>query len=243
MLIDLRNVRFAYPRPTRQKSPNPTVLDIKHWQLQKHEHTFLHGPSGAGKSTLLNIISGVLSGYQGEVKVLNKSLSALSSRQKDRFRAKRIGYVFQQFNLIPFLNAVENIQLARKFADSHKNTSESTLSRIKDLLSSLNIDTTDWHRPVSQLSIGQQQRVAIARALINQPELLIADEPTSSLDTANRDRFMSVLMEQVSQSDTTLCFVSHDTSLASHFERVESITDINQSSIHQPRINITSEQH
>jgi putative ABC transport system ATP-binding protein len=187
----------------------------------------VHGPSGIGKSTLLNIISGVLSGYTGQVSVLEQPLAALSSRQRDRFRAAHIGYVFQQFNLIPYLSAVENIQLASHFSKETKQ--QATLKNIQVILDSLNIADTDWHKPVTQLSIGQKQRVAIARALINKPELLIADEPTSSLDAANRDRFMSVLMALIAENDTTLLFVSHDQSLSGYFDRVESLSEMNQS--------------
>lgn len=221
MLIDCRDMHFAYPG-----SVDKTVLSIRQWAVPKHEHTFLYGPSGAGKSTLLNIVSGVLAGYQGQVSVLGQPLEKLSNRQRDRFRAAYIGYVFQQFNLIPFLSAVENIQLASQFS---RDKQKDIATRTKDLLSSLNIDSAEWAQPVSTLSIGQQQRVAIARAFINRPKLLIADEPTSSLDEANRDRFMTMLMEQAAENNTTLLFVSHDKSLSSYFNRVESLLDINQS--------------
>ncbi len=223
MLIDLQDLHFSYS----QCAEKP-ILNIKHWQVQKQQHTFLHGPSGSGKSTLLNILSGVLSGYQGEVNVLGQSLSALSQRQRDHFRATNIGYVFQQFNLIPFLSAQENIQLATQF--SQQTQRQASLKHIRQLLSDLNIHSNDSQKPVSRLSIGQQQRVAIARALINQPELLIADEPSSSLDTDNRDQFMSMLMERVAITDTTLLFVSHDQSLAKYFSQVQSLPEINKTS-------------
>lgn len=221
MAIDLNNVRFAYPT-----APEKNVLNIDHWSVSPGERVFVQGPSGGGKSTLLNLLSGITPASHGEVSVLGKRLDKMNRRQRDHFRANHIGYVFQQFNLIPYLDAVDNIHLASHFS-KHKN-SPARHEEIKTLLSTLNIATNDWHKPTRQLSIGQQQRVAIARALINKPELLIADEPTSSLDQPNRDNFMSILIDLVNEHDTTLLFVSHDASLSTHFSRVEALCDINQ---------------
>ena len=149
----------------------------------------------------------------------------MNARQRDRFRANHIGYVFQQFNLIPYIGAVDNIQLARQFAK--KNTQAALSDEIKSLLSTFNIAESDWQKPVGKLSIGQQQRIAIARAMINKPELLIADEPTSSLDQNNRDNFMSELMALVAEHNITLLFVSHDMALAKRFSRVDALSEIN----------------
>ncbi len=220
MIINLNNVCFSYP-----ETPNKKALNIPSWTIAAKESVFVYGPSGSGKSTLLNLLSGMLVSDQGDVSILNKSLNKMSAPQRDRFRAKHIGYVFQQFNLIPYLNAVENIQLATNFA---KNKKQETKQEIENLLKKLNIQPSEWQKPTSQLSIGQQQRVAIARALINKPEILIADEPTSSLDQDNRDNFMSVLLSLVEENNMTLVFVSHDKTLSKHFKRVESLSDINR---------------
>lgn len=221
MAIELRDVRFAYA-----EAPDKSVLDIPHWSVPRGEQVFLHGPSGTGKSTLLNLVSGMLPASHGEVLVLGQALGDLSTRQRDRFRANHIGYVFQQFNLIPYLDAVDNVQLASHFSNQRK--SAPSHEEITELLATLKLSRDDWETPTGRLSIGQQQRVAIARALINQPELLIADEPTSSLDQVNRDNFMAVLMSMAEQSGITLLFVSHDMSLARFFKRVDAITDLNQ---------------
>lgn len=222
MSIELVGIRFHYPG-----RPEHTVLNIPSWSLSDGEQTFLHGPSGSGKSTLLGLLSGLLTPSAGQVIVLGQRLDKMSIRQRDRFRAAHIGYVFQQFNLIPYLNAFDNTLLATRFSKRKKT---STLNEeIESLLSALNIAKEEWYRPTRDLSIGQQQRVAIARALINKPQLLIADEPTSSLDAANRDAFMQLLMPIVTDTHMTLLFVSHDLSLSSYFNKIESLSDINRS--------------
>lgn len=221
MAIELKNVRFFYPEQL-----NHPVLAVPHWSLPNGEQTFIHGPSGSGKSTFLNILSGLLKPQEGEVNVFGQRLEQMTGRQLDSFRANHIGYVFQQFNLIPYLNAVDNVLLASQFA---KQKSSSNLSnKIKSLLADLNIDQKNSEIASRNLSIGQQQRVAIARALINKPQLLIVDEPTSSLDTVNRDAFMKLLMSVVRENNTTLVFVSHDLSLSDYFSRVEPLSEINQ---------------
>ncbi|MCO7224264.1 ATP-binding cassette domain-containing protein [Pleionea sp. CnH1-48] len=219
MTIELSNVRFRYP-----EQPHHNLLDIPTWSVPKEEQVFIHGPSGAGKSTLLSLLSGLLSPSEGAIKILGERLDQMSGRQRDQFRAAHIGYVFQQFNLIPYLSAVENISLAARFTQQ-KNT-RALNDEIEELLSALNITEKSWYRPTRHLSIGQQQRVAIARALINKPQLLIADEPTSSLDTVNREAFMKLLMSRVAANQMTLVFVSHDPSLSSYFNRVESLNNI-----------------
>ena len=220
MAIDLTNVRFHYP-----EQPNQTVLNIPSWSLSGGEQVFIHGPSGGGKSTLLSLISGLLMPSEGQVSILGKRLDQITSRQRDRFRAGHIGYMFQQFNLISYLNAFDNILLASQFSQ-RKNTGV-LQDEIEKMLTVLNISADDWCKPTRNLSIGQQQRVAIARALVNKPQLLIADEPTSSLDPVNKEAFMALLMSIVSENRITLVFVSHDISLSSNFNRVESLSDIN----------------
>jgi putative ABC transport system ATP-binding protein len=220
MTIQLKNIRYSYP-----DTPEKLILNIDSWAVAAGEQVFVHGPSGGGKSTLLNLLSGLLQADSGEVSVMGKRLDKITSRQRDRFRADHIGYIFQQFNLIPYLGAIDNIKLAHQF--SKENTSLSLEDDIKSLLSSFYIDPADWQKPVTKLSIGQQQRIAIARAMINKPELLIADEPTSSLDQDNRDNFMKELMAMVCEHSTTLLFVSHDMSLAKYFNRIDALADIN----------------
>ena len=221
MTVALKMVKFAHA-----ETPDKPVLAINHWTLATGEQVFVHGPSGSGKSTLLNLVSGLLECRVGEVSVLDKQLNSMNSRQRDRFRANHIGYVFQRFNLIPYLSAIDNIELAKSF--SARTERHATLEEIEALLRSLKVKASEWTRPTTQLSTGQQQRIAIARALVNRPEILIADEPTSSLDQENRDNFMSVLMPLVTEHNMTLLFVSHDLSLAQYFPRVQALKDFSE---------------
>ena len=204
--MDLRNITFCY-----QGAPQP-VLKIDNWQISRGSHVFVEGASGSGKSTLLNLLTGTLQPQSGTISLLGTAFSSLSMRKKDQFRARNIGVVFQQFNLIPYLSVAQNIEAATYFANRRKQFSIDTVST---LLESLQLPSALLHQKASALSVGQQQRVAIARALINQPQLMIVDEPTSALDANARDKFMQLLLATATNS--TLIFVSHDTSLAKYF--------------------------
>jgi len=216
-VIDIRQLNFAWPG-------EPTVLQIERLQLQPGEHLFIQGPSGSGKSTLLNLLGGILTGFSGEILLDGQSLAGLSERQRDRIRADRIGVLFQQFNLLPYLNLVDNVSLPCSLSSRRRATaiqrSGNVQAEARRLLQRLQLPPELFERrAVAQLSIGQQQRVAAARALIGAPGLIIADEPTSALDPASRDRFMQLLLEELAHNDTTLLLVSHDPALASHFSR------------------------
>lgn len=217
MSISIDNLRFTYP-----EAKQDTILHIPKWHLGSNEYVFIHGPSGCGKTTFLNILSGLLPISNGSIKVLNQPLKDMSSNKLDKFRANNIGCVHQRFNLISYFSPIENLKLANQF--SNKKISD---HYIKDCLNKLLLEPRAWHKPIQQLSIGQQQRVAIARALINQPKLIIADEPTSSLDEKNRDAFITQLMKHVNKLNCALILVSHDMALSTHFSRVESLKNIN----------------
>ncbi|TAA45210.1 ABC transporter ATP-binding protein [Corallincola spongiicola] len=218
MSIVIHELLFSYP----EQAQTP-VLNIPQWSAHGAEHVFLQGPSGSGKTTLINVLNGTFPVTQGQLEICGQRLDKMSARQRDKFRANHIGCVFQQFNLVPYLSALENVRLAAYFAS---NGGSGQLA--ESLLDDLGIPTSLLHQASQQLSVGQQQRVAIARALINRPALLIMDEPTSALDKKNRDQFMTLLMAMLAEHPTTLIFVSHEDDLASHFVRHESILDINQ---------------
>ena len=201
------------------------VLEIPSWEVARSERVFLQGESGSGKSTLLSILSGMFVPSSGQVSVLGTELSALSTRERDRFRAGNIGFVFQQFNLIPYLSVLDNILLAAQFGEI---ADVSSRARAEELLIKVNLEVELHGRPAGQLSIGQQQRVAIVRALINSPELLLVDEPTSALDHRNRDSFLNLLTEILDESGCAMVFVSHDPEIGNYFENKLTMFDLNK---------------
>lgn len=217
--IKISQLSFAY---TRAASP---VLKIPCWQVGRGEQVFLQGPSGCGKSTLLNLLSGVLVPSAGDIQLLGQSLTSLSAHQRDRFRARHIGIVFQQFNLIPYLSVQDNIRLAASFSGNPQSEIDELINK---LFKSLKLSQKLLSQRADHLSVGQQQRVAIARALVNKPEILVVDEPTSALDSAARDAFMQLLLQVSRENGSTLVFVSHDLSLSSFFDRSISLQELNQ---------------
>jgi putative ABC transport system ATP-binding protein len=215
-LLAIRGLRFGW-------NSGELLLDVPSLHLQRGERVLLHGPSGCGKSTLLNIIAGVLKPTAGEVSILGTDLTKLSGSARDRFRADHIGVIFQQFNLLPYLNVIDNIVLATRFSPARRKRIEEggAEQHARRLVAALGLDADALAlRGAQQLSVGQQQRVAAARALIGGPELLIADEPTSALDADAREAFLSLLLNECARSSTSVLFVSHDLSLAPAFDRV-----------------------
>jgi len=222
--IDLNGVRFAYGRRA------PAVIDIERFTVGAGERVFLKGASGSGKSTLLGLIGGILDAREGSVHVLGEDLSAMSAARRDRFRADRLGVIFQMFNLLPWLPAGANITLPGRFSDQRRPDGAAALeAEGRRLLARLGLDPDIiWNRPARALSVGQQQRVAAARALIGRPGLILADEPTSALDADSRDAFITLLMEECAASGAALVFVSHDGSLAGHFDRAADLASLNR---------------
>ncbi|MGL6111751.1 MAG: ATP-binding cassette domain-containing protein [Rubrivivax sp.] len=192
---------------------------------------FLYGPSGGGKSTLLGLLAGVLLPRAGQVTLLGTPWASLSGARRDAFRADHVGYIFQQFNLLPYLSVLDNVLLPCRFSGLRRQRAAvaagSPAASAAQLLQQVGLSTDLWQRPAAMLSVGQQQRVAAARALIGQPELVIADEPSSALDTALRDAFMDLLLQQCRAAGSALVFVSHDDRLASRFDERLSLADIN----------------
>lgn len=217
MSVVLQDLIFSY-------HDHDILLNIPRWEVAAGEKVFLQGESGSGKSTLLNLIAGILPATSGQITLLDERVDQLNQRQRDRFRAGNIGYIFQQFNLIPYLNAVDNILLANEFS---KKVKRNGITRAQGLLEQLQLPDSVWRLPGQSLSIGQQQRVAIARALFNSPRLIIADEPTSALDQKNRTAFMATLMDLCDAYQSTLIFVSHDPTLACDFDRTDVLANIN----------------
>jgi putative ABC transport system ATP-binding protein len=225
--IEIEQLEFRWPR---QRSP---LLNISYFAIERGATILLKGPSGSGKTTLLNLVAGLLEPCEGEIRVLQTSYSELTGSERDRFRVDHMGFIFQTFNLIPYLSVIDNVTLPCSFSATRLNKAlafgPSLKQAAKQLLHSLDLDfSVIGDRPVSELSVGQQQRVAAARALIGKPELLIADEPTSSLDADRREDFLNLLFEQCRLNHTTLLYVTHDASVAVHFDRVIDITELHR---------------
>lgn len=214
--IALKNLSFAYG--------SKTLLQISDWQVPQGARIFLRGASGTGKSTLLNLLCGLLRPSSGSLSVLGQELTRMSGHARDRFRARHMGVVFQQFNLIPWLSVRDNVRLAAYFAGSQKNLEQHLI----ELGAQLNLTPALLEQKAATLSVGQQQRVAVMRALINRPEILLVDEPTSALDQDNRDAFIQLLLNTVNACGATLLFVSHDHTLAAHFPTQVQLSELNE---------------
>lgn len=219
--VEIEKLSFSWDR----EAP---AISVEHLVLKAGESVFIKGPSGSGKSTLLNLLGGVLRPDTGDIKLLGRNLNGLSASQVDHFRADHMGYIFQQFNLLPYLSVIENVVLPCRFSNLRRNRAVQQFGSIAEgaaaLLKKLGFtEKLIQTSSVLALSTGQQQRVAAARALLGSPEIIIADEPTSALDTEHRDLFIDLLVEQCKELSSTLIFVSHDPYLQSHFQRVEQL--------------------
>lgn len=221
-MILIENLSF------RWRSDEAPTLEIPSFAIERGEKVLLRGPSGSGKTTLLNILGGVLTPDAGKVTVDDVETSALSAAARDRFRADRIGYIFQMFNLLPYLSMGENVALPCRFSASRRARAGNVTAEANRLLSRMGLGGAAAGRAVSDLSVGQQQRVAAARAMIGAPALVIADEPTSAMDVQARDAFLSLLTEEADRASATLLFVSHDPSIGVWFDRSVELSDINR---------------
>ena len=231
-VIHIKDVQFGW-------QPGTAVLDIPELLIHQGEKVFIRGPSGSGKTTLLGLLGGVLTPVAGAVSVLRNDIGGFSPARRDRFRADHIGFIFQMFNLIPYLSVVDNVTLPLGFASKRRDNVQSMgVDARQEAIRLLNhLELTDPQlllRPVTELSIGQQQRVAAARALIGRPDLVIADEPTSALDSDTREAFIRLLFTECEAAGSTLVFVSHDSGLEALFDRSVALHDINRASQHRP---------
>jgi putative ABC transport system ATP-binding protein len=220
--IQIADLLFRWPRQSRP------CLDIPELHIAAGEHVFLHGPSGSGKSTLLGLLGGVALPEHGSLEVLGNEMTILSGRARDRLRADSIGFLFQQFNLLPWLPAIDNVLLPCTFSARRRQRAGNPREEAERLLTHLDLSPNLWRQPAAELSVGQQQRVAAARALIGKPEILIADEPTSALDAPRQQIFVDLLLREATEAGAALLFVSHDERLAAHFGRKLALADINR---------------
>ncbi|WP_143684687.1 ABC transporter ATP-binding protein [Variovorax sp. KK3] len=231
-VLRAEGLRFAWPGATAP------CIDIESLEVEAGEAVFLHGPSGCGKSTLLSLLAGVLVADAGRVTLLGEDWSTLSGAARDRRRVAHVGYIFQQFNLLPYLSVIDNVLLpcrfsARRLAQAQRDGT-SARDQAQALLDRMGLPASLWKRQALQLSVGQQQRVAAARALIRHPEVVIADEPTSALDEDRREAFLDVLVEACDTNRSALVFVSHDQRIAARFGRHVLLPEINRAAASEP---------
>lgn len=200
----------------------PVILSIENLTVKAGTQTLITGPSGSGKTSLLNILSGVTVPTTGSVEILGQEMTALNAQARDKFRADRVGVIFQMFNLLPYLSILENVMLSCMFSSERRTAAldeGGAEAQARYFLDALQLSPSEFGgRPVNTLSIGQQQRVAVARALIGNPGLVIADEPTSALDARNREMFLNLISKVCKENNTTLIVVSHDEALFKHFD-------------------------
>ena len=231
-IIDIQQLGFRWRRTALE------VLAVDQLRIDAGSRVFLRGPSGSGKSTLLGLIGGVLQPERGTLRVLDQDLGAMGRSGRDSFRGSHIGFIFQLFNLVPYLSVLDNVLLPCRFSKARRDRAEAKgdlVGQATSMLERLGLEPELLtRRDVTELSIGQQQRVAAARALIGAPELVIADEPTSAMDADTKDRFIDLLLEACDRSGATLLFVSHDPALASHFDRTLDMRELNKALAAEP---------
>ena len=211
-MFAMQSVVFAWDKNSRP------LLNFDRFSIEKGEKVLVRGPSGSGKSTILNLVAGLLLPQNGTIKMLDTEITHLSASERDQFRSDHMGFIFQIFNLIPYLNVMENVLLPLNFSQHKRSKISNPKQEAERLLKALGLENY-MHQKVHSLSVGQQQRVAVARALMGSPELVIADEPSSALDAETRSAFLELLFRECERSKSSLLYVSHDPELESFFDR------------------------
>ena len=217
-MLLLKNISKAYSEPDGTKLP---ILQIVEFRAERGEQMLLVGRSGSGKTTLLHVIAGISRPDEGMVEIAGKDITQLSEAGRDRFRAEKIGYVFQTFNLLPGFSALENVLLGMTFTRNATN-----VERALELLKRVGLGHRLSHRP-NALSVGEQQRVAVARALANKPQLLLADEPTANVDAGHQQQIVDLIRETCREEEVALVMVTHTPEIRSQFERVDELSQVN----------------
>lgn len=210
LMIKATNIDFRYPRSDFR-------LQIGELQVEQGARTAIIGPSGFGKTTLLNLLAGIILPDKGEIRIGDQVPGQLSEKERRNFRIRNIGFVFQDFRLIPYLNTLDNILLPFRINQVLSLNEEKTGSA-RTLAASLGLEKRIKSYP-ARLSHGERQRVAICRALVNKPPLILADEPTGNLDPGNKQRIMDILFRYVEDHRATLVTVTHDMQLMDGFSQ------------------------
>jgi len=215
-MIQLKDLQFQYPQSDFR-------LKIDELQFANDSKTAIIGPSGFGKTTMLNLIAGILIPNHGDIQIDGVSVNQLSDGDRRNFRIKNIGFVFQDFRLIPYLNVLDNILIPFRINNTLKPDSES-VNLAKGIANELSIGSLILNYP-EKLSHGERQRVAIARALINKPQVILADEPTGNLDPENKEHIKHLLFDAVQKYNATLITVTHDHEMLNDYDKVIDFKD------------------
>ena len=219
-IIKIESLRFQWSKNNNFKIFVPKL------EVGRGKKVLFLGESGSGKTTLLSLICGFLEPLSGSISINDKIISDLTSTNKDAYRSDNIGIIFQQFNLLPYANVIDNIILPLYFSKQRSKKVENKINVAMNLCNQLRLPESILNQKASNLSVGQQQRVAVARALIGSPSIIVADEPTSSLDTEAQELFLDLMFDQISKNSSTLLMVSHDKSLTNYFDQVIDINEI-----------------
>mgnify|MGYP001357388820 FL=1 len=219
-IIKIESLRFQWSKNNNFKIFVPKL------EVGKGKKVLFLGESGSGKTTLLSLICGFLEPLSGSISINDKIISDLTSTNKDAYRSDNIGIIFQQFNLLPYANVIDNIILPLYFSKQRSKKVKNKINSAMNLCDQLRLPESILNQKASNLSVGQQQRVAVARALIGSPSIIVADEPTSSLDTEAQELFLDLMFDQISKNSSTLLMVSHDKSLTNYFDQVIDINEI-----------------
>jgi ABC-type lipoprotein export system ATPase subunit len=217
-LLEITDLVKGFAAPDGDRT---TIVDVPRFVLQPEEHVAIRGASGSGKTTFLNLIAGILKPDAGRIILEGRDLAATSESARDRIRARTLGYVFQNFNLLQGYTALENVLLGMLFG------SGVDVDHARRLLDRVGLSHRLTYRP-AQLSVGQQQRVAVARALANRPKLVLADEPTGNLDQRHSEEALQLIGEVCRENRAALLLVSHDPAVLAPFERVEDLAELNR---------------
>lgn len=218
ILVEIKSLELIYD----SQKEILKVLDIPYWRVEKGEQVAVFGPSGSGKSTFLNTLAGLIPPTRGLISVSGYSLEKMSEAARDNFRAQCIGYIYQNFNLLPGFSVMENVLLGMTFSHRKPDIKEAKL-----LLEQVGLAHRLRYYP-AQLSIGEQQRVAVARALANRPQLLLADEPTGSLDPFNKKKILQLIKNISQLYGCTLILVSHEQDVLDLFEKSVPFSSLNR---------------
>lgn len=218
-IIELKNLRKVY----RIGEEKVVALDDVSLDIKKGEFLCLLGTSGSGKSTLLNLMAGLEKPTRGTIRIKGQAIEKMSEKKLARFRQDHLGFVFQSYNLLPMLTALENVSMPLIFKGVPKAKRE---RMAREMLKAVGLATHEKHKP-SQMSGGQQQRVGIARAFVAMPEIVFADEPTGNLDSKTTREIMELITRLARENNQTLVIVTHDLQIASYADRIVHILDGN----------------